>query len=86
MSEVKSPEDFLFLEIKATSDPSVKKLPFGVFFGFTKNEEDLFKKLENYRLCIAHIVLDEYILITYDEYLKLISNKRVQYQINFKKQ
>ena len=86
LSGVKSIDDFLFVEIKATRKKSVKQLPYGVFFGLTKNEEDLFKKLKNYRLCIAHIDLDEYILITYDEYLKLISNKRVQYQINFKKQ
>ena len=79
-NEIKSSNDFLFVEIK------VKKLPYGVFFGFTKNEEDLFKKLDNYRLCFVHIDLDDYVLINYDEYLELISSKRIQYQITLKKQ
>ncbi len=51
-----------------------------------KNEEDLFKKLDNYRLCFVHLELDDYALINYDEYLDLISSKRVQYQITLKKQ
>jgi len=46
----------------------------------------LFKKLDNYRLCFVHIDLDDYVLITYDEYIELISSKRVQYQITLKKQ
>ena len=85
-NEIKSSNDFLFVEIKATNSKSVKKLPYGVFFGFTKNEEDLFKKLDNYRLCFVHIDLDDYVLINYDEYIELISSKRVQYQITLKKQ
>ena len=62
----------------------MKELPYGVFFGFTKNEEDLFKSINNYRLCIVHTILKEYILLDYDEYISLIQNKRIQYQINFK--
>ena len=82
--EIKSFNDFYFVEIKTTKSKSVKKLPYGVFFGFTKNEEDLFKKLPNYKLCIVHVLLNEYCLISYDEYTSLIQNKRIQYQINFK--
>ena len=78
-------EDFLFVEIKTTNSKSVTQLPYGVFFGFTENEEQLFKTLENYRLCFVHIGLDDYVLINYDEYMQLISNKRVQYQITLKK-
>ena len=74
----------MYVEIKTTKSKSVKKLPYGVFFGFTKNEEDLFKKLENYRLCFVHIDLDDYVLITYSEYLDLVQSKRVQYQITLK--
>lgn len=81
---IKSTNDFLYVEIKTTKSKSVKKLPYGVFFGFTKNEEDLFKKLENYRLCFVHIDLDDYVLITYSEYLDLVQSKRVQYQITLK--
>ena len=82
--EIKSFNDFYFVEIKTTKSKSVKKLPYGVFFGFTKNEEDLFRKLPNYKLCIVHVLLNEYCLISYDEYTSLIQNKRIQYQINFK--
>ena len=82
--EVSSKEDFTLVEIKTTNSKSVTELPYGVFFGFTKNEEDLFKKLDNYRLCIVHIGLRKHILLTYKEYESLIRNKRIQYQINFK--
>ena len=75
---------FLLVEIKTTSSKTVKELPYNVFFGFTKNEEDLFRSVDNYRLCIVHTVLQEHILLKYDEYKSLIQNKRVQYQINFK--
>ena len=83
-NDIKSPEDFLFVEIKTTNSKSVTQLPYGVFFGFTENEEQLFKTLGNYRLCFVHIALDDYVLINYDEYIQLISSKRVQYQITFK--
>ena len=82
--KVSSSKDFTFVEIKTTNSSNVKELPYGVFFGFTKNEEDLFKTIDNYRLCIVHISLNEYILLTYEEYESLIQNKRIQYQINFK--
>ena len=82
--KIKSTNDFLYIEIKTTNLKSVKKLPYGVFFGFTKNEEDLFKKLNNYRLCFVHVDLDDYVLITYSEYLDLVQSKRVQYQITLK--
>lgn len=82
--QIKKKEDFTLVEIKTTSSKSVKELPYGVFFGFTQNEEDLFKKLDNYRLCIVHTRLEEFILLTYKEYKSLIQNKRIQYQINFK--
>ena len=82
--EIKSTKDFVFVEIKTTRSKTVKKLPYGVFFGFTKNEEDLFKRLDNYRLCIVHVDMDNYVLLDYEEYRSLISNKRIQYQISFK--
>lgn len=82
--EIKSKEDFTLVEIKTTSSSSVKQLPYGVFFGFTENEETLFKKLDNYKLCIVHTILKKHILLDYKEYESLIQNKRIQYQINFK--
>ena len=82
--DIKSTQDFTFVEIKTTKSKTVKKLPYGVFFGFTKNEEDLFKKLDNYKLCIVHVDMDDYVLLDYEQYSSLISNKRIQYQISFK--
>ncbi len=82
--EVSTKEDFTLVEIKTTNSKSVTELPYGVFFGFTKNEEDLFKKLDNYRLCIVHTGFKKHSLLTFKEYESLIRNKRVQYQINFK--
>lgn len=81
---ISSDKDFMLVEIKTTNAANVTKLPYGVFFGFTKNEEDLFKKIWNYRLCIVHTTLKKYVLLTYSEYKYLIQNKRIQYQINFK--
>ena len=82
--EVSSSKDFTFVEIKTTNSSSVKELPYGVFFGFTKNEEDLFRQLDNYRLCIVHTGLSDYYLMDFDEYKSLIQNKRIQYQISFR--
>jgi hypothetical protein len=82
--DIKSTKDFTFIEIKTTKSKTVKKLPYGVFFGFTKNEEDLFKQLDNYKLCIVHVDMDDYVLLNYEQYCSLISNKRIQYQISFK--
>ena len=81
LEEVKTKDDFYLIEIKTTSSKSVKELPYGVFFGFTENEENLFKTIDNYRLCIVHTVLEQYVLLDYDDYTSLIQNKRVQYQI-----
>ena len=61
--DVSSDKDFTLVEIKTTNAANIKKLPYGVFFGFTKNEEDLFKTVDNYRLCIVHTSLNKYILL-----------------------
>ena len=81
---IKSKSDFYFVEIKTTNAKNVTNLPYNVFFGFTKNEEDLFKKLDNYRLCIVHTGMRKHKLLTFTEYNSLVQTKRVQYQINFR--
>ena len=86
LSDVKNEEDLILVEIKTTKAKNIIKLPYGVFFSITKNEEDLFKSRQNYRLCIVHSVTEEYVLIDYDKYNLLIQNKRVQCQVNFKSQ
>lgn len=84
INDVKTEDDVTLVEIKTTKAKNATELPFGVFFGITKNEEDLFKAKKNFRLCIVHSVTKNHVLINYEEYLKLIQNKRVQYQVNFK--
>ena len=85
VAKVRSTEDFQFIEVKTTKAKKVTELPYGVFFGFTQNEEDLFRTQSNYRLCIVHTVLEEFCLIDFNQYESMIQNKRIQYQINFKR-
>jgi len=82
--DVNTAKDVTLVEIKTTKAKNAKELPYGAFFGITKNEEDLFKTKSNYRLCIVHSISKDYVLIKYDEYISLIQNKRIQYQVNFK--
>jgi hypothetical protein len=82
-NEIESASDFLFVEIKTTKRKSVTDLPYGAFFGITENEEKLFQKAENYRLCIVHTGLKKHCLLNFSEYQGLIHNKRIQYQVNF---
>jgi len=85
IDKIQTKEDFDFIEVKTTKDKKITNLPYGVFFGFTQNEETLFKNLSNYKLCIVHTELQEYYCMGFDEYLSLIQTKRVQFQINFKR-
>ena len=40
--------------------------------------------MDNYKLCIVHTKLKDYVMLDYNEYESLIQNKRIQYQVNFK--
>lgn len=82
--EVQSQDDLELVEIKTTAAKGIVELPYGVFFGITENEENLFKRMDNYKLCIVHTILEKYVMLNYEEYESLIQNKRVQYQVNFK--
>ena len=84
LNEVKTIDDYEFIEVKTTASPTIKKLPYGVWFGFTQNEEEFAKNVKNYKLCFVHTVFKKHCFITYDEYEELIEIKRIQYQINFK--
>ena len=44
----------------------------------------LIRELDNYKLCIVHTKLNDYVMLNYNEYESLIQNKRIQYQVNFK--
>ena len=82
--DIRNENDVTLVEIKTTKAKNATELPYGAFFGITQNEEDLFKAKKNYRLCIVHSTNEKYVLITYNEYISLIQNKRIQYQVNFK--
>lgn len=84
IEQVKSAKDVMLVEIKTTKAKNIVELPYGAFFGITKNEEDLFKSRENFRLCIIHTVQRKYAMLDYVKYQSLIQNKRVQFQVNFK--
>jgi len=84
ISDINSENDVDLIEIKTTKAKNIKKLPYGEFFGITENEENLFKLMKNYKLCIVHTLTKDYILLTFNEYESLIHNKRIQYQVNFK--
>ena len=84
ISDINSENDVDLIEIKTTKAKNIKKLPYGAFFGITENEENLFKLMKNYKLCIVHTLTKDYILLTFNEYESLIHNKRIQYQVNFK--
>ena len=78
--QIKSSADVQLVEIKTTKAKNVTELPYGAFFGITKNEEDLFKARANFSLCIVHTTYEKYILLNYAEYEKLIQNKRVHFK------
>lgn len=84
IKNIKSEEDVTLVEIKTTKAKNITKLPYGAFFGITENEETLFKAMNNFKLCIVHSVTEDFVLLNYSEYISLIQNKRVQYQVNFK--
>ena len=84
VNAIKNENDLTLVEIKTTKAKNIKKLPYGAFFGITQNEEDLFKAMNNFRLCIVHSLTEDYVLIDYNEYNSLIQNKRIQYQVNLK--
>ena len=84
IGDIRTKKAVMLVEIKTTKAKNTKELPFGVFFGITENEENLFRAKSNYRLCIVHSITRDYVLIKYEEYINLIQNKRIQYQVNFK--
>lgn len=86
VSKIRNVNDVTLVEIKSTKAKNITNLPYGVFFGITKNEEDLFRSYPNYKLCIVHSVTKEYVLLNFKEYESLIQHKRIQYQVNFKRE
>jgi len=82
--ELTNPKKITLVELKTTK----KKLPHfprGFFFGATKNEFDLAKKLGGrYKFCFVslHPESAAYTLLSLSEIESLIKTKRIQYQIN----
>lgn len=82
--EITNPDTITLIELKTTK----KKLPNnpkGFFFGATKNEFDLAKKMGGrYMFCFVslHPESKSFSLLTLEELESLIRTSRIQYQIN----
>ena len=88
--EIRSPYDFVLVEIKVTRKylPDLAKDPAGFFFGMTENEEMLLKVFgSNAVLCLCSINPESegYFLADWDTFQSLNMNKRIQYQINIRR-
>lgn len=72
------------IELKTTKK-ELPNNPKGFFFGATKNEFDLAKRMgDQYKFCFVtlHPNTLGYKLLTLEEMERIIRNKRIQYQIN----
>ena len=81
---VNDKDNIIFVELKTTKK-YLPNNPRGFFFGATKNEFDLAKKLDvKYKFCFVSLHKDSlsYALLTTSELESLIKTKRIQYQIN----
>ena len=79
-------EGIELLEIKATKK-KLPNLPYGFFFGATKNEFDLGELLgDRYRFCLVCLHPDTlgFVTLTPSELDPLVRSKRIQYQINLR--
>ena len=82
--DIRNLNQFTLVEVKSTKK-KLPKHPAGFFFGATKNEFDLAKRLGNkFRFCFVclHPNIRKYSLMTLGELNRKIKTKRVQYQIN----
>lgn len=79
--------DVQLIELKTTRK-YLPQIPLGFFFGATENEFELARVLkEQYQFCFVslHEKSVGHAFLTLDELTNLIHNKRIQYQIQFKK-
>ena len=80
---VKRRDDFELLEVKVTRK-NLPNFPEGFFFGMTKNEENLMKKMgRRCLLCLVSLGGRRRVqYMTLKKLKSLIKRKRIQYQIN----
>jgi len=82
--ELESLENVTFIELKTTKK-KLPNLPKGFFFGATQSEFEIAEILgEKYQFCFVSLHLESlgYKLLNLLDLNKLITNKRIQYQIN----
>ena len=80
-------EDITFVELKTTKK-ALPNNPRGFFFGATENEFELAGRLGNqYKFCFVSLHDDtkSFVYQSLEEIEEIITNKRIQYQINLKK-
>ena len=83
--DIETHRDFDLIEIKNTKR-KLDNFPSGFFFGLTLNEECLLRVFDNFSIVFVNVETNQYTpFMKYEEYDSLINNKRIQYQINFKK-
>jgi len=78
--------EITLIEIKSTKK-KLKNNPYGFFFGATENEFSIADQLGNqYKFCFVclHPETKSYVILSNSELNEIISNKRIQYQINIK--
>jgi len=78
--------EIILIEIKSTKK-KLKNNPYGFFFGATENEFSIAEQLgDNYKFCFVclHPETKSYVLLSNNELNEIITNKRIQYQINIK--
>ena len=82
-SKIKNAKDFELIEVKVTQK-ALDRFPEGFFFGMTENEEMLLKVLEpNFKLCLVSMAgAGHFRYLTYSELVKLVRNRRIQFQVN----
>jgi len=80
-------DDITFIELK-TTQKALPNNPRGFFFGATENEFELANRLGNqYKFCFVSLHKDtkSFVYQSLEELEAIITNKRIQYQINLKR-
>lgn len=78
-------DEYILVELKTTKK-YLPNFPKGFFFGATENEFELAKRLgSKYKFAFVslHSESNKYEIVTLSELNKLVTRKRIQYQINF---
>ena len=85
---ISNPKDITLIELKTTK-ARLPNNPYGFFFGATENEFNLAKLMGvqyNFAFVCLHLDCQSVKFLTLAELNPLIQNKRIQFQVNLKRQ